>query len=133
MGAFHAVYFRDAHGQEPVAEFLAAMPPKTRAALRNQLGRLNLLSDEQPHLPYPHSSQVEGELRELRCHRGSDHYRVLYARSERLIVLLHAFPKRTTQIPRAEIEIALARWTDFKQRMNARPRQPPRPAGHDAP
>jgi len=133
MSNFQAVYFRDASGGEPVVDFLDALDPKTRAALRNHIGRLNLLRDEQPHLPFPHSSQIDGELRELRCHRGREHYRVLYARSESLIVVLHAFPKRTAQIPRAEIETARQRWTDFKERMNARPRRQPRAAGRDAP
>lgn len=86
-----------------------------------------------PHLPFPHSSQVEGELRELRCHMGSDRYRVLYRRSGRLIVLLNAFPKTTGKLPRAEIETAQKRWEDFKARMDARSRKPPRAAGHDAP
>lgn len=53
--------------------------------------------EQVPHLPFPHSSQVDGELRELRCHFGSDHYRVLYRRSERLIVLLHVFAKNDWQ------------------------------------
>lgn len=65
----------------------AGLDAKRRAALR-QIDRLNDLSDAMPHLPFPHSSQVVGELRELRCHMGSDHYRVLYRRSGRLIMLL---------------------------------------------
>lgn len=67
----------------------------------NQVDRLNLLSDELPHLPFPHSSQVEGELRELRCHYGRTHYRVLYRRSDRLLILLHAFAKRTKTLLRS--------------------------------
>jgi len=35
--------------------------------------------------------------------------------------------------PPAEIEIAKQRWQDFKKRMEARPRKPPRAAGGDAP
>lgn len=76
-------------GSEPVREFVAGLDAKRRAALLRQLDRLNHLSDATPHLPFPHSSQVEGELRELRCHMGSDHYRMLYRRSGPLLVLLH--------------------------------------------
>lgn len=39
-------------------------------------------------------SQIDGELRELRCHYGSSQYRVLYRRSERLLVLLHMLSRR---------------------------------------
>ncbi len=128
-----AVYYRAADGVEPVLDFIAALDVKRRAALLRQLDRLNDLSDAMPHLPFPHSSQVEGELRELRCHMGSEHYRVLYRRSSRLIILLHAFPKRTGKLPPAEIKIAQKRWEDFKARMDAQPRRPPRAAGRDAP
>jgi phage-related protein len=64
---------------------------------------------------------------------GSDHYRVLYRRSKRLIVLLHVFPKKTGKLPQTEIKIAQERWDDFKTRMDAHPRKPPRAAGRDAP
>lgn len=127
------MYYRDPNGEEPVRRFVDALEDEAQAAIDNQIDRLNLLSDEIPHLPFPHSSQVDGELRELRCHYGRSHYRVLYRRSDRLIVLLHVFAKRSAKIARREVEIAQRRWVDFKVRMDADPRQPPRAAGHDAP
>ena len=133
VSAFQAVYFRAANGSEPVLEFLAVLDAKPRAALMRQIDRLNDLSDAVPHLPFPHSSQVKGELRELRCHMGSEHYRVLYRRSKRLIVLLHVFPKKSGKLLQAEIKIAQELWADFKARMDAHPRKPPRAAGRDAP
>jgi len=133
MGALQAVYYRAADEREPVRDFIDELAVETQAAIDNQVDRLNLLSDEIPHLPFPHSSQVEGELRELRCHYGRSHFRVLYRRSGGLIVLLHVFAKRSAKIPEREIEIARKRWADFKARMDAHPRRPPRAAGHDAP
>lgn len=133
MTNFQAVYYRDADGREPVREFVDTLDDEEQATVLNQIDRLNLLNDEMPHLPFPHSSQIEGELRELRCHYGRRHYRVLYRRSERLVVLLHAFAKHSAKIPQREIHIARDRWDDFKTRMEADPRLPPRPAGRDAP
>jgi len=133
VNTLQAVHYRAADGGEPVLEFLAGLDAKPRAALKRQIDRLNDLSDTVPHLPFPHSAQVEGELRELRCHMGSDHYRVLYRRSKRLIVLLHVFPKKTGKLPQTDIKIAQERWADFKARMDAHPRKPPRAAGRDAP
>jgi hypothetical protein len=37
------------------------------------------------------------------------------------------------KLPEADIAIAEARWVDFKRRMDAERRKPPRAAGHDAP
>lgn len=49
-------------------------------AIDNQIGRLNVLRTNDPPLPFPHSSQISGELRELRCHYGRRLFRVLYRR-----------------------------------------------------
>lgn len=133
MTNLQAVYYRDAAGREPVREFIDALDDEAQAAIERQIDRLNLLSDAMPHLPFPHSSQVEGELRELRCHYGRDPYRVLYCRSERFIVLLHVFAKRSAKVDEREIRIAQERWRDFKARMDALRRVPPRAVGHDAP
>ena len=128
-----AVYYRAADGSQPVDAFIEGLPIKQQVALDNQIERLNLLTPKRPHLPFPHSSQVEGELRELRCHHGRVLYRILYRRSMNLVVLLHIFRKDSGQLPEGEIEIARARWEDFRARMSAGRRVPPRAAGRDAP
>ena len=111
-------------------DFIDALEPKVQVVLDNQIERITLFG---PQLPFPHSSQVEGELRELRCHYGSTLYRILYRRSDNLFMLLHAFEKRSGAIPEGDKQIARERWADFKRRMNEEPRRPPRAAGHGAP
>lgn len=133
MANLQAVYYRAPDGTEPVDEFIYRLDVRRQVALDNQIDRLNMLTRASPHLPFPHSSQVRGELRELRCHFGRELYRVLYRRSRNLILLLHAFRKDTGRIPEADIQIAEDRWADFKARMDALKRRPPRAAGHDAP
>jgi phage-related protein len=128
-----AVYYRAPDGSEPVNDFIDRLDVKRQVVLDNQVDRLNLLTPTLPHLPYPHSPQVEGELRELRCHFGRELYRVLYRRSRNLIVLLHIFRKDRGKISLEDIKVANARWQDFKARMDADRRRPPRAAGHDAP
>lgn len=58
---------------------------------------------------------------------------MLYQRSRSLLVLLHMIRKTTKDVPKGDIAIAKARWADFKRRMDAAKRTPPRAAGHDAP
>ena len=55
-------------------DFIEGLGPRAQAVLDQQIERLNLLGPSRPHLPFPHSSQIEGELRELRCHFGSSLY-----------------------------------------------------------
>lgn len=128
-----AVYYRASDGSEPVSDFIDALSVKRQVAIDNQIDRLNGLNLNDPPLPFPHTSQIEGALRELRCHFGAEHYRVLYRRSGGLFILLHMFRKDTGKVPEGEIAIAKERWMDFKARMDTRRRRPPRAAGHDAP
>lgn len=114
-------------------DFVASLDVRRQVVLDNQIDRLNSLGPSNPHLPFPHSSQIEGELRELRCHYGRELYRILYRRSRNLIVLLHVFRKDTGAVPQPEIQIAADRWDDFSSRMNRTKRIPPRAAGRDAP
>lgn len=128
--AWPVVYYRQADRAEPVNDAIDALSPKVQVAIDNQIERLGLFG---PGLGFPYTSQIEGELRELRCHFGNDLYRILYRRSRNLFVLLHFLPKRTEAVPHQDIRIAEARWDDFTRRMNERPRRRPRAAGHDAP
>lgn len=127
-----AKYYRHRLAAQPVVDFIDALPSKAQVLLHNQIGRLNLCTVDGPPLPYPHSSQVRGDLRELRRHVGAELYRVLYRRSKQFFVLLHIFHKNTGKVPESEISIAEARWDDFKARINEEPRQL-RPIGKDAP
>ncbi len=134
MARTHAVYYRDRNGHEPVRAFLESLSVKRRAKLAEFVGEhLNDRSPQAPPPDFPITSQVDGELRELRVRFASTRYRLLYQRSGNLIVLLHAIEKHTGAIPEADVNIARRRIDDFTRRMNAVPRVPPRAAGQDAP
>ena len=134
MARTQAVYYRDAHGAEPVDAFIQALPPKRAAKIDDFIEEyLNGKPPGAPPAAFPVSSQIEGELRELRVRFANTRYRILYQRSENLVVLLHALEKDTGAVPRADIELAKQRMADFKHRMGAIGRRPPRAAGKDAP
>jgi phage-related protein len=119
-----ATFYRDAHGTQPVDDYIEALPLKHRFAVDRQIARINALDDTCPHLPHPYSSRIDGELRELRCHFGNVHYRILYRRLGRLVILLHMFRKKTAAVPTAEIELARRRWRDLERRIDAEGRSP---------
>jgi phage-related protein len=129
-----AIYYRDKRGVEPVGRFVDGLPAKRAAKIDHYIEEhLNDRSPDAAPPEYPITSQIEGELRELRVRFANTRYRILYQRSRNLIVLLHAFEKDTGAVPAAEKATAKRRMADFKQRMDARPRVPPRAAGKDAP
>ena len=104
MGGMKAVYYRAADRSQPVSDFIDDLEVAHQIAIDNRIERLNVLtSRKNPQLPFPDSSQVKGELRELRCHYGRAHYRVLYRQSGGFFVLLHIFRKTTREIPASEI------------------------------
>ncbi len=124
------VYYRDNRGREPVNEAIVRLSPRDQVAVDNDIERL---AEFGPMLPYPWSSQVNGELREPRADAGRSHYRILYRRSHNIFVLLHFLDKRVDRLPPDDIVVADRRAADFQARMNAPIRRPPRAAGHDAP
>jgi phage-related protein len=133
MPNMQAVFYRKRDGSEPVDNFIGRLLPAHQVAINGQIAWLNRLTPIDPPLPFPHSSQVVGALRELRCHYGNVLYRILYQRSDNLFVLLHIVRKDRGNLLNDDIVIAQERWEDFKARMNEDPRRPPRAAGHDAP
>lgn len=134
MAETQAVYYREASGREPVDEFIDALPAKQAAKIDFYVEEyLNGQPVAAPPVGYPITSQVNGELRELRVRFANTYFRLLYQRSQNLHVLLHLFEKDTRQLPEGEIELAERRFADFRARMDATRRVPPRAAGQDAP
>jgi phage-related protein len=134
MSRTQAVYYRDGDGVEPVDAFLNGLGAKRAAKIDDAIHEhLNGKAPGAPPPEFPHSSQIEAELRELRVRFANTRYRVLYQRSRNLFVLLHAIEKNTGATPAADINIAKKRMADFKTRMDADPRAKPRAAGKDAP
>lgn len=77
-----AVFYRDPHGAEPVDEFINALPSKRAAKIDAYIDEhLNGRRPDEPPPEYPISSQLDGELRELRVRFANTRYRVLYQRS----------------------------------------------------
>lgn len=134
MAGTQAIFYRDSHGVEPVAHFIEALPVKRRAKIYAFIEEhLNGKSPDAPPPEHPVTSQIQGEMREVRIRFGDTRYRILYQRSGNLLVFLNAFEKNTGAVPRRQIETAARRMADFKTRMNAARRRPPRAVGRDVP
>lgn len=129
-----AVFYRDRRGAEPVDQFIDRLAAKRAAKIDDFIEQhLNGKDPDAPPPEFPISSQIEGELRELRVRFANTRYRILYRQSGNLVVLVHAVEKDSGQVPSSDIQLASRRMTDFKERMDAERRLPPRAAGKDAP
>lgn len=136
-GQTQAVYYRDKRGVEPVNDFLdQLLVTSAPASAKIDAYVDEYLNGRNPGAPepeFPITSQIDGELRELRVRFAKTRYRVLYQRSANLVVLLHAFEKNTGAVSTSDKVKAQQRFADFQARMDAKPRVPPRAAGQDAP
>lgn len=136
-GRTQAVFYRDKQGREPVNDFLEELlkgQPLVVAKIDDAIEEhLNGRDPRHPPSEFPATSQIEGELRELRVRFAKTRYRLLYQRSQNLMVLLHVFEKNTGAVMAKDKRTAHTRMADFEARMNASPRRLPRAAGRDAP
>ena len=60
----------------------------------------------------PYTKHLKGDLWELR----TQNIRILYFLHRGAIVLLHAFKKKTIKTPREDIDLALKRMKDWRER-----------------
>jgi phage-related protein len=128
-----AKFYRAPDGDQPVDDFIERLPAEIQVIVDAQIARVNMLDEIHNQLAFPHSSQVSGSLRELRCHYGNTLYRILYRQSGHFVILLHMIRKTTGAIPSADIVVAEQRWEDYRARIERVPLLPPRAAGKDAP
>ncbi len=104
-------------GDRPVEEVLGEVDPKSR---RKIAARLELLAQEGPNLRRPYADLLVAPIRELRIGLGRLEHRILYYFVLKdVVILLHAFLKKTDAVPQKEIDIALERMKDMDNRLKA--------------
>ena len=135
--SYQAIHYRDRDGREPVNEVIDTLDEGCQDSIDWTIRLLNRLTDAHPNLPYPHSSALKGDkyraFLELRTACGGTLYRIIVRRSDRFFIPLHILHKKTCEISEEDKKTALARWNDFKARMDGVPRRSPRAMGHDEP
>ncbi len=103
----------------PVIEFLEDLPPKES----QKAAWVLKLVEEFPIIPSKYFKKLVNtqDLWEVRIASGSNIYRILgFFDGERLIVLNHAFQKKTQKTPKQAIKIAEQRKKDYLKRGNVK-------------
>jgi len=104
--------FRDERGREPVTEFIRTLQPEMRLKVARNL---DILTAKGPSLGMPLSRPIPGyQLSELRTQASGNISRIFYfAASERRLILVHGFVKKTAKTPQRELRIAAERRDRF--------------------
>ena len=106
--------YQTSGGESPVRRFIEELSAKGQAKVG---GALDYLSQQGPALRRPHAAHVRGKLWELRVSLGRNEYRLMYFFMRgQVIVVAHAFTKKTQAIPAREIETAERRMWDYEER-----------------
>ena len=92
---------------------LDALPADIRAKLDHIVRLIEEMGIERTREPYV--KHLRGELWEMRMKGRSGLGRAIYVtRTERRIIILHAFQKKTSKTPKTAIRIALSRMKELK-------------------
>ena len=107
-------FYVTAEGRSPVRDFIDNLDDKTQARL---LASIEQLRVRNVHAREPLVKHLEGKLWELRRISDGSTYRLLYLFfTERRIVFIHGFAKKSQKTPRRELETAKARMDDYVAR-----------------
>jgi phage-related protein len=107
-------FYLETDNSSPVEEFLDNLDIKTRARFRWSMEQLRVRNVQARE---PLVRHLEGDLWELREESSTNIYRIVYFFfTERRIVFLHGFQKKTQRTPRRELEIAQRRYSEFLAR-----------------
>ena len=111
------VFYRMDSGDCPVEEFLDSLPAKQAQKVT---WVMNLIEDLEI-VPVKYFKKMTGtdDIWEIRVQSGNNIFRILgFIKENNLMVLNHAFQKKTQKTPRKEIAIAEARKKDHLLRDN---------------
>jgi phage-related protein len=94
-------------GARPVRDFINRLSKPAKARV---LAALQMLEEHGHRLQLPHSRALGSGLQELRIAHPEGPFRLIYSDAPgRRIVLLHAFVKRTEELRRADLDLAISR------------------------
>ena len=109
-----AVFYRSASGDEPVREWLKALPKTDRQTIGEDIAYVQY---KWP-IGKPRVDHLRGSVWEVRSTIGNRIARVLFAVEGAEMILLHAFIKKTQQTNPADIDLASKRLKEWQHGQN---------------
>jgi len=96
---------------DSVEKFIQSLEKNTIARVIHTIELLEKFGNE---LGMPHSKMVSRGIFELRIN-GGQNVRIFYAFSKNKAILLHGFIKKTSKIPKKEIDTVIKRFDGLEQ------------------
>lgn len=101
MDRYRIIFFKRNNGQKPALEYLEKAAEKDRIKILTFIENLSIYDEFRRE---PFSRHLSGKLRELKIDFGGNKHRMIYFFTiGKIIILLHAFSKKTNRTPAKEI------------------------------
>jgi phage-related protein len=99
---YRVKFFKDLKtGKSPVLEYIEELGKKEQAKI---LKYIEFLRINKGYLDEPYSRHIRGKIRELRIDFAQNRHRIFYGLAAgKIVILLHAFLKKTAKTPVLEI------------------------------
>ncbi len=113
MPEIQVIFYQEADGIVPVLAWLDGLVPRARAKCIVKIERLKELGHE---LRRPEADYLRDDIYELRISYQGQQYRILYFFHESMAAVVSHGLIKERQVPPREIELAIRRKKQFKQR-----------------
>ncbi len=110
------LFYQETKGDAPVVDWLSELKSKNPKGFANCVGRIRQLETMGHELRRPSADYLRDGIYELRAKHRNVQYRILYFfNGKDIAVLNHSIIKKTSTVPKKDIELALLRKKKFVQ------------------
>jgi phage-related protein len=116
-GEWDIEFYEKRNGRRPVEDFLDSLSHEEFARMDRQIGRLRRFG---PGLQRPDAAYLGDKIWELRARWHRVRMRLLYWRDKHKFILSHGIRKKSSAVPRREIDKAIDYRNDYFARKEER-------------
>ena len=110
------LFYQEKKGNAPVVKWLSELRSKNSQGFANCVGRIRQLESMGHELRRPSADYLRDGIYELRAKHRNIQYRILYFfNGKNIAVLNHSIIKKSSAVPKKEIELAIKRKEKFEQ------------------
>lgn len=110
------LFYQESEGDIPVLEWLQELKRKNMKGFLNCAARIDRLATYGNELRRPLADYLRDGIYELRAKHRNVQYRIFYSfEGQNVVVLSHAMVKKTSAVPKKDIDLAIKRKKKFER------------------
>lgn len=110
------LFYQESEGDVPVLEWLQELKRRNMKGFLNCAARIDRLASYGNELRRPLADYLRDGIYELRAKHRNVQYRIFYSfEGQNVVVLSHAMVKKTSAVPKKDIDLAIKRKKKFER------------------